>query len=177
MFWKIAPMLGIAFWLGLFWRRSTSAGAWASTLAALGTWWLTTQTFVIEWIAGLPNADSLRLVAESKGELAVYLPWQMVLYFSVGLVFGVVVSLLTPRVDSKKLDLYFALIRTPVRPGEEIPAPCELPTDAQVPPRRLLISFGGLEIPVPSLQMTLGFLAGWVCVAAIVGVFVWIVKG
>ena len=34
IFWKIAPMLGIAFWLGLFWRRMTTAGAWASALLA-----------------------------------------------------------------------------------------------------------------------------------------------
>ena len=140
-------------------------------------WWLTTQNFAIEWIAGLSGAESLRFVVEEEGKSIVYLPWQMVFYLSVGLVFGVVVSLLTPRVNLEKLNRYYALIRTPVRPGEEIPAPCELPVDAEIPPRRLLISFGGLEIPVPSLQMTLGFLAGWVCVAVIVGVFVWIVKG
>jgi Na+/proline symporter len=27
IFWKISPMMGIAFWLGLFWRRATTAGA------------------------------------------------------------------------------------------------------------------------------------------------------
>jgi len=29
IFWKIAPMMGIVFWLGLFWRRTTVGGAWA----------------------------------------------------------------------------------------------------------------------------------------------------
>ena len=86
-------------------------------------------------------------------------------------------SLLTPPVNREKLERYFALIRTPIRPGEQIPAPCTLPADAEVPPRRLLVSSAGLEIPVPSRQAMLGFLAGWLCVAAIIGVFVWIVKG
>jgi len=35
-FWKISPTIGIAFWLGLFWRRTTVAGAWAATLVGLG---------------------------------------------------------------------------------------------------------------------------------------------
>ena len=181
IFWKIAPMLGIAFWLGLFWRRATSAGAWVSTLAAFGTWWLTAQKFAVEWIAELPAAESLRFVVEVvvKGELktVVSLPWQMLFYLSAGLICGIVVSLMTPPVNQEKLERYFALLRTPVRADEQVPAPCTLPADAEVPPRRLLVSFAGLEIPVPSRLAMLGFLAGWVCVAAIIGVMVWIVEG
>jgi len=177
IFWKISPMPGIAFWLGLFWRRMTSAGAWATILAAMGAWWLTAQSFVVEWIAGCPAAESLRLVVESEGEQALYLPWQMVIYLSAGLISGVVVSLLTPSVCDKKLRRYYALIRTPVQSGEVVPAPCTLPKDAEVPPRRMLVSAWGLEIPIPSLQAILGFAVGWVCAAAIIGVFIWIVKG
>jgi Na+/proline symporter len=29
IFWKISAMMGLAFWMGLFWRRTTVAGAWA----------------------------------------------------------------------------------------------------------------------------------------------------
>ncbi|MBC8869789.1 MAG: sodium:solute symporter family protein [Planctomycetes bacterium] len=177
IFWKISPMLGVAFWLGLFWRRMTSAGAWAATLAALGTWWLSAQSLVIEWIAGCPAAESLRLVVEADGEKALYLPWQMVFYLGAGLVSGVVVSLLTPSVNEKKLERYFALIRTPIQPSEVIPAPCTLPKGVQVPPRRMLVSAWGLEIPMPSTQAIFGFLVGWVCVAAIIGAFIWIVQG
>ncbi len=32
IFEKISAMMGIAFWLGLFWRRTTVAWAWAATL-------------------------------------------------------------------------------------------------------------------------------------------------
>jgi len=177
IFWKIAPMLGISFWLGLFWRRMTSAGAWAATLGAMGVWWLTAQSYVVEWIGGWPGAESLRLVVEADGEMALYLPWQMVFYLAAGLVCGVVVSLLTPSVDEDKLQRYHALLSTAVQSGEVIPAPCTLPKGAKVPPRRLLVSAWGVEIPAPSRQAILGFLAGWACVAAIIGVFVWIVRG
>jgi hypothetical protein len=93
------------------------------------------------------------------------------------LIAGVVVSLLTPSVSDQKLKRYYALIRTPVQSGEVVPAPCTLPKRVQAPPRRMLFSAWGLEIPIPSLQAILGFAVGWVCVAAIIGVFIWIVKG
>ncbi len=53
IFWKIAPMLGIAFWLGLFWRRITTAGAWASTLGAFGMLILTGQEFFIKFVGDI----------------------------------------------------------------------------------------------------------------------------
>ena len=34
MFFKLQGLMGAAFWLGLFWRRTTVAGAWAATIAA-----------------------------------------------------------------------------------------------------------------------------------------------
>ncbi len=43
IFWIIASMMGIAFWLGLFWRKTTVAGAWAATIASFALWWLSTQ--------------------------------------------------------------------------------------------------------------------------------------
>ncbi|MHC4356300.1 MAG: sodium:solute symporter family protein, partial [Planctomycetota bacterium] len=63
----------------------------------------------------------------------VYLPWQMVFYLSVGLVAGIVVSLLTKPVSGKKLDNFYALVRTPVTPGEQPAVPCTLSEDAVVP--------------------------------------------
>ncbi|MHC4169913.1 MAG: hypothetical protein ACYSWQ_23440, partial [Planctomycetota bacterium] len=63
----------------------------------------------------------------------VYLPWQMVFYLSVGMVAGIVVSLLTKPVSGKKLDNFYALVRTPVTPGEQPAVPCTLSEDAVVP--------------------------------------------
>ncbi|MBC8869912.1 MAG: sodium:solute symporter family protein [Planctomycetes bacterium] len=62
IFWKIASMLGIAFWLGLFWRRMTSAGAWAATLGAFAVMFATTQPAAIELASELPKAKAARFV-------------------------------------------------------------------------------------------------------------------
>ena len=101
IFWKISPMMGIAFWLGLFWRRTTVAGAWASTLTAFGVWWLTTQEFFISWLGNLSMAESLTFVFVKNGAAEVYLPWQMVFYLSAGTIAGIVVSLFTRPVSEK----------------------------------------------------------------------------
>ena len=175
--WKISPMMGIAFWLGLLWRRTTPAGAWAATLASFAVWWLTTQQFFISFLTDWPAAQSLRFVIERNTGTEIYLPWQMVFYLSAGLIVGIVASLLTKPVAAEKLDNFYALTRTPVRPGEQVPAPCTLPTDAVVPEKRNLLPGTGLEIPVPSIVGVVGFLVGWACVAAIIFSVYLIAKG
>jgi len=168
IFWKISPMMGIAFWLGLFWRRTTSAGAWASTLTAFGVWWLTTQQFFISWLGGLSAAEPMRFIFVKAGVPEVYLPWQMVFYLSGGTIVGIVVSLFTKPVSKQKLDNFYALVRTPVKPGEQPDVPCTLPSDAVVPEKRNIFPNTNLEIPIPSRASVIGFLAGWGCVAAII---------
>ncbi len=168
IFWKISPMMGIAFWLGLFWRRTTPAGAWTSTLTAFGIWWLTTQEFFISWLGSLSIADPLTLVFVKNGVAEVYLPWQMVFYLSAGTIAGIVVSLLTKPVPEEKLDNFYSLVRTPVKPGEEVSVPCTLPDDAVVPEKRNIFPNTNLEIAIPSRVSVIGFLAGWGCVAAII---------
>jgi len=168
IFWKISPMMGIAFWLGLFWRRTTVAGAWAGTLTAFGIWWLTGQEFFISWLGSLPAAESLRFVFVKGGTPEVYLPWQMVFYLTGGTLAGIIVSLFTKPVAKEKLDNFYALVRTPVKPGEKVPAPCTLPADAVVPEKRNIFPNTNFEISIPSLTSVIGFLIGWGCVAAII---------
>ena len=168
IFWKITPMMGIVFWLGLFWRRTTVAGAWSATLTAFGVWWLTSQSFFISFMSNFPGAQSLRFVVERSTGPETYLPWQMVFYLSGGLLAGVIVSLLTKPVAKEKLDNFYALIRTPVKQGEKVPAPCTLPADAVVPEARNIFPNSNLEIPIPSLTSVIGFLIGWGCVGAII---------
>ena len=168
IFWKISPMMGIAFWLGLFWRRSTPAGAWAATLTAFGIWWLTTQSFFILFMSRLPGSESLRFVVIKSTGAEIYLPWQMLFYLSAGTLAGIVGSLLSRPVARKKLDNFYALVRTPVRLGEEVAAPCTLPVGAVVPEKRNIFPNSSLEIPIPSLMSVIGFLGGWACVAVII---------
>ncbi|MHC4692781.1 MAG: sodium:solute symporter family protein [Planctomycetota bacterium] len=169
IFWKVSAMMGIAFWLGLFWRRTTVAGAWAGTLAGFGVLLFTSRIafgdFVL-WDFHANFADKLPDFMVFEGKL--YMPWQMVFYLSTGFLLTVIVSLLTKPVDREKLDNFYALVRTPIKPGEQVAVPCTLPSDAVVPEKRSLFPNTGLEILIPSRSSVLGFLVGWGCVAAII---------
>lgn len=74
IFWKVASMMGVAFWLGLFWRRYTVAGASASTLAAFGCGWLSSQAWFAESISGMSIVASLGVVTKTGTVVAVLLP-------------------------------------------------------------------------------------------------------
>jgi len=168
IFWKIASMMGIAFWLGLFWRRTTPAGAWAATITAFAVWWLTTQSFFISFLANCPASQFLRFIIQKPSGPEIYLPWQMLFYLCAGTLAGIIASFLTKPLPDEKLENFYALIRTPISPGENIPAPCTLPADAVVPKKRNLFPNTSLEIMLPSWTSVIGFLIGWTCVAAII---------
>ncbi len=169
IFWKISAMMGIAFWLGLFWRRMTIAGAWATTLVGFAVMLFTSDIAFGErsiWDFNQHFAQYLPQFMLFEGKL--HLPWQMILYLGAGLISGVGISLLTRPVATKKLENFYALTRTPVTLGEQVDKPCTLPVGAVVPERRNLFPNTSLEIAIPSRMSVLGFLVGWACVAAIV---------
>jgi Na+/proline symporter len=176
IWFQINPMMGIAFWLGLLWRRMTVAGAWTSTLAGFGTWWLTTRDFFVDWAARLPFAESLRFVWVEDGSAAIYKPWEILAYMVVATSLGILVSLLTRPVTKEKLDRYYALTRTPIQKGEVIETPCTLPPGVEPAAREMLLTAGGLEIPKPSRNSVLGFLGGCVAVVALIGGFVLLMR-
>ena len=168
IFWKVSAMMGIAFWLGLFWRRTTVAGAWAGTLAGFAVLLFTSRIAFwdyVVWDFNVRLGDMLPSRMLWEGELS--LPWQMILYLSAGLITAVVVSLLTEPVRKEKLDNFYALVRTPVQPGEQVKQPCVLPSDAVVPEKRSIFPNTSLEFLVPSRSSVFGFLAGCGCVVAI----------
>jgi Na+/proline symporter len=173
--WRIAPMMGIAFWMGLFWRRSTTAGAWASTFAALFTWWLTSRGFFVAALDGNPVAEALRIVVHFDEAPEIYLPWQMVAYLSAGLVTGITVSLLTRPREQALLDQYYQLIHTPVLTEEPNPEqPCTLPEGVAALPGRTFFPGSQFEIPVPTTRSLVGFGTGCALVAFIIGFVYWI---
>ena len=82
---RIAPMVGIAFWIGLFWRRATPAGAWATAVAGFGTWWLLSQSVAINWVQSLPFADDLGIIVQRTGKAAAIAePWTILSYTLAG---------------------------------------------------------------------------------------------
>ena len=176
IFWMTSPVIGIAFWLGLFWRRTTVAGAWAATLTAAAVWWLTTQSFFVNFLGGLAANDNMRFVVSKGTGLEISLPWQMVFYLTAGTLAGIIVSLFTKPVAAEKLDNFYALIRTPVKAGEEITAPCTLPEGTVVPAKRCIFAKGGIEILVPSVTSVVGFTIGLFCAVALIGLVFLITK-
>ena len=175
MIWlKIAPMMGVAFWLGLLWRRSTPAGAWSSTVAGFAAWWVSGQAFFLEWVAGLPGAEALKLIAIEKGTMVMYEPWGILFYLSAATATGVMVSLLTRPMAKERLDRFYQLTRTPIQDGEVLERPCEFPVGVTPVDRPMLLTWGGLEIPKPSRTSVVGFLSGVMGVALLIGLFVWI---
>ena len=168
IFWKISAMMGIAFWLGLFWRRMTTAGAWATTLVGFAVMLFTSEiAFGKHIIWDFNKLFAAYLPQFMLFDDKLHLPWQMILYLAAGLVSGVVASLLTQPVAKEKLDRFYALTRTPIMPGEQVSVPCTLPEGAVVPEKRNIFPNTNLEIAIPSRISVIGFLVGWVCVAAI----------
>ncbi len=175
VFWKISAIMGLAFWAGLFWRRTTPAGAWAGTLVSFAAFVFTgkieTAGYVL-WDFNARCADKLPEFMLWEGEL--YLPWQMVFYLSAGLITLVVVSLLTPRVSREKLDRFYACLRTPVGPDEPETEPFTLPPGVEPAPRRVVCDFFDLEIQRISLVGAIGVAATAAAVAALIGGIYWI---
>lgn len=176
IWFMIAPMMGLVFWIGLFWRRMTVVGAWATTITGFAAWWVSTQPWFISALSELPAADRLQLVWIEGGKESIYLPWQILFYGTLASLTGILVSLVTTPVDSRKLNLFYQLSRTPVQAGEQILQPCTLPITTSRVDRAMLVTAGGLEIPKPSRTSVVGFTMVWLLVGVLVGAFVWIVS-
>lgn len=175
IWFMIAPMMGIVFWIALFWRPMTVAGAWAATLTGFTAWWITVQSWFIDALVAAEWAARWHLIWWEDGAAEVYLPWQIVIYLAAATTAGVIVSLVTPRVSAEKLDRFYMLTRTPVVPGERLEQPCVLPAGTPIPERPLWVDWGGVEIPRPSRASVIGFGVVWLWVGVLIGGFVLLV--
>jgi len=174
LFWKVQAMMGIAIWVSFVWRRATAAGAWASTLGGFAAWFFTSDIGLIGWEFNARFAASLPGFMLWEGELS--LPWQMIIYLSVGLLSMVLVSLYTRPPDAATLDRTYECLRTPVGPDEPEVEPLTLPAGTVPAPRSVLIDHPDFELMRPRRSSVIGFVASWVAVAALVGSFVWILS-
>jgi Na+/proline symporter len=176
IWFRVAPPLGIAFWLGLLWRRTTSLGAWAATIAGFGVWWLTTRPEFIDAVAGTTFAQRFDMVVGATGNApTISQPWSILMYIGAALAAGVVVSLVTPQVPAERLQRFYDLTRTPVQEGEVVTKPCTLPVGVTPPQRPMLLTAFGLEVPVPSTTSILGFIAGCIAAALLVVGYMWLI--
>ncbi|OHB72973.1 MAG: transporter [Planctomycetes bacterium RBG_16_55_9] len=175
-YWMVSALMGIAFWVGLFWRRATVAAAWAATLTSLGAFLFTSSNplGVIPWDFNARFAS--RLPAFMLWEDKLYLPWQMIIYLSGGFIVMIVVSLLTKRVPAERLDRFYACLRTPIGSNEPEAEPFTLPPGVKPGPRNVLIPHPDFEIPRPTIIGIGGFLAAWVGVGLLIAAVYWIIQ-
>lgn len=174
IFWRVQAMMGIAIWVSFFWRKATAVAAWASTLSSFVAWFFTSKIDLIGWNFNAHFAHYLPDFMLYESQLS--LPWQMIFYLTVGLAVMVIVSLFTKPQDKEILDRVYECMRTPVKPGEPEVEPLTLPEGTTPAPRSVLINHPDFEITKPSRESVLGFLATWVAVALLIGIFVWILR-
>ncbi len=166
-FFRIQAMMGAAFWLGLFWRRTTVAGAWTGTIVGFAVMWFTSRGMFHNWAV-----DNLPEFMLWDGKFRV--SWQMFSYLVAGFGSCTLVSLVTPRVRKEKLDKVFNCLRTPVTTEEPHLAPFELPPGIPVATAPKLFKHPDLEIPRPTPIDLIGFGTIWLVVAALIGFVYWL---
>ena len=174
LFWIVSAMMGIAIWTSFFWRRATSAAAWASTLCGFAAWFFTSDIPLVGWSFNDHFAHLLPSLMLFEGSLS--LPWQMVIYLTVGLVVMIGVSLVTRAPDRERLDSVYATLRTPVNPGEPEVAPLTLPPGVTPAERSVLIDHPDFELMKPTTTTVVGFLVSCMVVALLIGLFIWILR-
>ncbi|MBN1291017.1 MAG: sodium:solute symporter family protein [Candidatus Latescibacteria bacterium] len=94
LFWKLPALMGIPFWIGIFWRRANSTAAWVSFLLAFAAFFVCEMDLFIGY--------------------EVSLPWQMVIYITAGLTGAVIAGLVTKPHPKEKLDLFYNDLLKPV---------------------------------------------------------------
>jgi len=161
---KTPAAIGISLWFGIVWRRWTWQAVWASTLAAVGVWWLAANRADLFHSVGVLD---FMLNIKDDGSVRMTDAWQMFSYISSGVVVGIVVSLFTPRQSGEQLDRFFSLIHTPVTPGEEVASPCTLPENP-APQNPTMFAHPDIELPKPTLIGIGGFAVAWGCVGFII---------
>lgn len=172
-FWRVQAMMGIPFWIGIFWRRATAAGAWASTLVAFLAALVTSNVFAPLIDANAFAQAHLPAWTVHAGELR--LPVQMLVYLTLGLTAMVLVSLLTRRPDPSRLDRVYRALHTPVNDEEPTPtAPFEVPAGSRPVLTAKIIDHPDLELRYPSRVSTAGFLVTWVWVFVLIAVVFWL---
>jgi len=159
---KTPAAIGISMWFGIFWRRWNTQAVWVATMTAAVVWFYV--SYYPEQLYSLLPFDSMyRNTVDGRVMLDM---WQSLTYLTAGVVSGVMTALFTRQQSPEQLDRFFTLLRTPVREGETVRAPCTVPEDN--PDRDPVIEIAGFQFPKPTKLGTYGFLIAWALVFCIV---------
>jgi len=161
---QMPAAIGISMWFGIFWKRWNPLAVWVSTLAAAGTWFLLAFFPAAAWELCPKFAEEM--FHRVNGDIVMWDSWQMLLHIAVGVVAGVVTSLMSQQQTDAQLDEFFNLLRAPVSEEEVDGAPCIIPYNQPV--RERVIRLGNFQFVRPSMLGIGGFLVTWGLVFVIV---------
>jgi len=100
LFWKLPALMGIPFWLGIFWRRANPPMVWTSFFSAF-------IVFIVLELDLIPGFEAS-------------LPVQMVSYLAAGLAGAVVAALATEPQPREVLDPFYENLKRPVDAVEHV---------------------------------------------------------
>ena len=139
-YFNILSLIGISTAMGILWRRMNSVGVFCATIAAVLAFVLT------------------RYVLHCPREIVTGVP------VFVGILGGIVGSLLTKPTPPEKIEQFFKRIYVPIGQEQRL----NLSLDEAVPPSGRWLTWGGLFIVKPSRQSWVGFLVTLgICLAAV----------
>ncbi|MEO7651436.1 MAG: hypothetical protein ABIZ80_13305, partial [Bryobacteraceae bacterium] len=164
LLWNVQPLIGISFWLGLWWRRANRYGAWASFIGASIAWGAGVYVFKLTGDAGLP--------------------YLMTLYLVTGIAAGAIVSLLTAPEPELLLDRFYLTINTPVGQEHKLerfqnPGIARRGGGAMKPPVKpdwypKLVDWANWEIPTPGKEAVAGFFVVLAVSLMLHGIVLWL---
>lgn len=158
---KTVPLMGIAFFLAVLWRRANRYGAFASFIVAAAA--MLFSQYHLGW-------------GGDEG-----LPATILLYTSLGTLAGMIVSLLTPPEDAGRTHRFFLLLRTRIGDEQvlrdaglvEIPGTGTFEDPGVDGPHAVPLSAATAGFPKPSKETVYGFVIVSLIALALVG----LVKG
>jgi len=139
-YFNILSLVGISTAMGILWRRMNTTGMFSSTILASGT-------FLVS-----------RYVLDCSRDVTIGVP------IVVGVLAGVIGSLVTKPPRRETIEKFFTKIYVPIGREEKL----ELPLDEAVPASRRWLTAGGLFLVKPSRQSWVGFVVTLgICLACI----------
>ncbi len=128
-YFNILSLVGISTAMGILWPRMNAAGMFSSTILA-------SSAFLIS-----------RYVLDSSRDVTIGVP------IVVGILAGVIGSLVTKPPNRETIEKFFTKIYTPIGQEDKL----ALPLDEAVPRQNRLLAGSGLFIVKPSRQSWVGF--------------------
>ncbi|HUU18679.1 MAG TPA: sodium:solute symporter family protein [Sedimentisphaerales bacterium] len=139
-YFNILSLVGISTAMGILWRRMNTTGMFSSTILASGT-------FLVS-----------RYVLNCSRDITIGVP------ILVGVLAGVIGSLVTKPPSRETIEKFFTKIYVPIGREDKL----SLPLDEAVPQQKRLLTNGGLFLVKPSRQSWIGFVVTLgICLACV----------